>query len=73
MNKRTLNTGLLLTTLVALATSVAATLADGYVPNDVVIIIGAIGAALSALFVDRDGDGMPPLFDNDEKPAEAAE
>ncbi len=74
MDKRTLNAGLLITTLVGLATTIAATLSNGYEGNDLVILFGAIGAALSALFVDRDGDGTPPLFDSDEPaPAPAAE
>ena len=59
-----INMALLLATLGGLGTAIAATLQDGWSTMDLAVIGGAVGAALTALFVDRDGDGVPPLFDD---------
>lgn len=59
------NVGLILATLTGLGTAISAVLVDGYATDDLAVILGAIGAALAALFVDRDGDGIPPIKDPD--------
>lgn len=62
-----LNLALLLTTLAGLATSII-TMAGEMTGQDLALgIAGAVAAALAALFVDRDGDGVPPIMDEDQR------
>lgn len=59
--------GLLFATLAGLATSIY-TMTQGLEGADLVwAIVGAVVAAASALFVDRDGDGVPPILDEDQR------
>lgn len=59
--------GLLFTTIAGLATSIYA-MTQGLEGGELIWgIAGAVSAAASALFVDRDGDGVPPILDEDQR------
>lgn len=62
-----LNLALLLTTLAGLATSIIAMVGEMTGQDLALGIAGAVAAALAALFVDRDGDGVPPIIDADQR------
>lgn len=59
------NLALLLTTLAGLTTSIIAMVGEMAGQDLALGIAGAVSAALAALFVDRDGDGVPPILDED--------
>ena len=65
--KRAVNVTLLFATLGGLATSVTTMVQTMDGSELAIAIVGAVGAAVAALFVDRDGDGVPPLFDEDQR------
>jgi len=62
-----LNLALLCTTLAGLATSIIAMVGEMTGQDLALGIAGAVAAALAALFVDRDGDGVPPIIDADQR------
>jgi len=67
MTKRRLNTGLLFATLGGLAASIIAMVPELTGADLAWGIAGAVGAAIAALFIDRDGDGVPPIVDEDQR------
>lgn len=62
-----LNLALLLTTLAGLTTSIISMVGQMSGHDLALGIAGAASAALAALLVDRDGDGVPPILDEDQR------